>query len=251
MTDTPVLPSQFRLYRVRNTGPSPVTLKHKILGNVALKPGQERTVPIQILLVNLGDPSTQDNGRDQARTDELNRVRRKWGFNRGMDPNSAWTERAEVPTNPGIFVGPYCPTVEVHDEDGNRIYFIHDDPTGEHASTASLTAGEYETSDTQFLARRLEELEAEQRRLVDQINAQNKLTNPSTSTRVDDAGEVTTTDDLVAKIEASLEAEAEQVQSQAERNAIRDDIPPPPPADSDTLTTDSPRTSRIGGKRGK
>ena len=103
--------------KIRNVGSADVTLRHDAHGDVTIAPGKAADVDFEVALVNLGNPAAEGDPNV-----ELTRVQQTWGFHRGLT-SEAWTDAA--------------PAVEVYDDDGNRLFMLHDDPTGERAAEAA------------------------------------------------------------------------------------------------------------------
>jgi hypothetical protein len=240
---------------VVNTGDHAVTLRHTRLGDLTLAPGKKRTVPIEVALVNLGNPEANDRGKVRERSDEFKRIQRKWGFNKGFYSEDAWFG-VGVETALGTPVGPYCPPIEVYDPDTNeRLYFIHDDPHGVQSGHA--TAGRIQLgSDESMLTQQVAALQRQITLLGDQLAAQQAS---STAPRAffEGQSDQTDPDDKTAALAATPEldeafakaaataATAAKGQTQAERNEARDEIPMPA-EDEPPVGKDKPSTGRIG-----
>lgn len=280
----------YDLVVVRNVGKKTVTLRHKAMGDVDVEPGKQRTIPVGIALVNLGNPATTDSGRRRDRTMEFEQVQRKWGFNRGFFSEDAWMGVGRD-TITGEPVGPYCPTIECYDLAGERMFFVHDDPDGRR-NIRDLSALSEAASDDRFVGAKIEDLQAQIVQLQDLMQAKAEAgQDPGASTSV--VAESATRDIPLAALE-QLGITPEQLaealahvaahpdpdttiitgegdttvlvgtgdgigsdahdqttaQIQAERNELRDQIPPPPPAEP-PLKKDAAASPRIGGGKSK
>lgn len=273
----------YDLVVVRNTGRQMITLRHKEMGDVDLLPGKQRTIPVGIALVNLGNPGARDNGRKNDRTMEIHRVQRKWGYNRGFYTETAWFEKGKDTTT-GEEVGPFCPTVECYSLDGERMYFIHDDPKGVK-NTRDLSRLEEAASDDRYVHQSIEQLQEQMTRLQDLIASKaegedgkdaSDFLAPSIdipeaalealgitkeqmaqalalAAGVTDDETVDKTDDSAVDDTPPPSPPPDAVvggQSQAERNEQRDQIPSAP-ATEPPLTKDKPATPRVGGGKSK
>ena len=263
----------YDLVVVRNTGKKPLTLRHKNMGDVELQPGKQRTIPVGIALVNLGNPGARDNGRRNDRTREIQRVQRKWGFNRGFFSESAWFEKGKDNLT-GEDVGPFCPTIEAYSLDGERMFFVHDDPLGVK-NTRDLSRLEDAASDDRFVRMEMDELKQQLTRLQDLVQSKEEgdsdgadfvapvdipqaaldalgITQEQMSQALAVAAGVSdepeTSVDTTA--DSSTVAVEDESQSQAERNEQREQLPQPPD-DEKPLAKDKPATPRIGGSGSK
>lgn len=223
------------LLTVRNTHASkPLVLRHDISGPTVIQPGKDRIVPLNVAVVNFGNPGAVNDGRNQNRDAEVKHVYTWWGFYPGMMSDDAWLGVGiEAGTSPPKQIGPLCPPAECYDLDGNRVWMIHDDPAGDHrdsATSASINQS-FDKNTTDGMQAQIDQLS---RQLRDVLAAQNGTT-PAPPPE-DDGPDVG----------AMLAGAMEQVQSQAERNAQRDEIPQPPADES--VAKDKPRTTRSGSR---
>lgn len=223
------------LLKVRNTHPSkPLVLKHDVAGNVVIQPGKERIVPLNVAVVNFGNPGAVNDGRNQIRDAEVKHVYTTWGFYPGMMSDSAWIGVGiEAGTNPPKQIGPLCPSAECYDLDDNRVWMIHDDPNGDHrdSATAASISDSFDKTTADGMQAQIDQLS---RQLRDVLAASQG--EPEPEPKWDDDSDV----------EPALAAAMEQVQSQADRNAQRDEIPQPPATES--VAKDKPRTARTGSR---
>lgn len=225
------------LVKLRNVGDKPYTLRHAQHepDGFTLQPGgKDRICHLGVALLYLGNPAAVNKGpaqTDRHRDAELKRIQRKWGYYRGLMSDEAWLG-VGVDKVTGQEVGPFVPTIECFDLDDQRMWMVHDDPTGKRRST--LTDARIEDSlSGRAVEAEISELKDQVRRLTDILAAQTAAA----------AG-----DEPVdpASVEAQLASAMEPDQSQAERNEQRDDIPPPPK--SGKVTKDKPRTPKAGAR---
>ena len=150
------------------------------------------------------------------------------GFYPGMMPRRGVREGVATDGD-GNEIGPFRPTAECYDLDGNRVSrIIHDDRLGEHRDSSVIA----QINDT-FTARTAEGMQTQidrlQRQMQDILASGQELPAPSP-------------DDEDGGVEALLATAMEQ--TQAERNAQREEIPKPP--SEETVKKDKPRTTRTG-----
>lgn len=224
------------LVTVRNTGTKPLVLKHDLLGDTTIQPGKDRIVPVKLATSSFGNPAAVNDPRNRLRDVEVSSIYTRWGFYPGMMSDSAWSGvGTEAGTDPPKQIGPLCPQAECYDLDGNRVWMIHDDPTGEHRDSASGA-----TITPSIEARTAVEMQSQidtlSRQLQAMVNAQGSQVDTTPKATLDGADE--------GGVEAMLADAMQQVQTQAERNAQRDEIPQPP-ADAG-VSQDKPRTPRTG-----
>lgn len=228
------------LLEVRNTSDHPVTLRHDREGDVVIKPFGKRIVPLHVAAVNFGNPAARNEGKNKLRDAEIRHVQTFWGFYPGMYPDAAWTESVRLPNEPTeTWVGPLCPPCEVYDiETEQRVWMVHDDPYGEHGLDAQLADRMSEGGDERFLHARINQLEAQLQQLLNIATARGSVVAPGDDTAEDDA--------VLASVGAAMQQVQGEALAQAERNAQRDEIPPPPP--DTTVRPDNPRTTRSGAR---
>lgn len=188
------------IVKLRNVGDTAYIAKHDRYGEIVVEPGKDRIVPLAVALVCFGNPGARNMRNNPLRDLELRHIKLYHGFAEGLQPDSDWEESV-------------CPKIEVYDvETDERIWMVHDDPTGEKASADLGAAVADATNPEAILARHRAEHE---QRLTEAIDG--------------------------------IEEHPDSGLTQAERNAIRDDIPKP--ADDELAPTkDKPRTTR-GGSR--
>lgn len=209
------------IVKVRNTSPDkPLKLRHDVSPDIVIAPGAERIVPSEYATIAFGNPAARNEGKQKNRDAELKAARTWWGHYPGIDTEEDWERDG--------------PKFEVYDMDGNRIWMVLDDPTGEHAAAVAgaILDG---PSDSDVIGGRIEQLEAQIAKLTALLTAQTPDTAvpvpAPTDTEPEDA---TTGDDPAAPVEG-----------QTERNEARDDIPKPRQSG---VKKDGPRTTRVGGR---
>ncbi len=112
-----------QIVRITNTGDTDLILTHNGDRYVVPVDGS-KIVPYECAASAFGDPRARDNGRDKGRTDIYEHTRAMWNFNLGFDDADAWEAKR--------------PRFEAHDvNSGDRIWFVIDDPKGEHIYDAT------------------------------------------------------------------------------------------------------------------
>lgn len=216
------------LVNVKNLDPDkPLVLKHDEQGDITIPAGGERVVPLDHASIAFGHPATKNDGRDDARDRMYAATRTYWGFYPGIDTEDDWED-----------IGPHF---EVYSLDGERIFMVLDDPTGEKsnpefASSADLTnsaAVEKAMADMQ------KQIEQMQKIIVagqagDASAAE--LPTPA-ATEVADGSKDSKGD--------KLPDSADHADDQTERNEKRDELPKPV---RKVVSKDKPRTTRSGGR---
>jgi hypothetical protein len=271
------------LIKIVNKGDTPLVLRHDGKGHVTIDPGKFRILTVDYAHIHFGDPRAVDAGKDKARTTEFEHARTTWGFYPGLMPEAAWEGRAV--NNEGETVGPYKPQVECYDLEDNRVFMVIDDPDG--SMQAQLTGiPTMDQSDQVERNAMAQQLAAQQKQINDlsalvlmqqqgvpggdPLTAQVEHNVPADErpafTREqllamlddldedeDDEPELGPNPGKAAKATKATKASkaaaaAAQTASQADRNEKRDEIPNPP-ADEPPVTSDSPKTTRIGGSK--
>ena len=176
-----------------NVGTEDYIAKHDRYGEILIPAGSSKIMPLAVALVCFGNPGSRNDGKNKLRDLELKHVQLYHGFPAGFVPDSAWED--------------WRPKVEIYDvENDTRIWMVHDDPTGENASSGLAETIAQATNPEAILARHRAEQEARH---------------------------------------AEALAEPSHELTHAERNQVRDDIPTAPD-DEDEPTEDKPRTARAG-----
>lgn len=237
----------YDLLVIRNVGDKPITLRHRNIGDVDIEPGQQRTLPAAFALVNLGDPTKRDTQRMKERTGEVKRVRRKWGFNRGFVTNAAWfgvghSVRDNSPA------GPFCPPIEVYSLEGERLWFIHDDPDGTKTDQSDAIGVVEAAGDSRFVNSRIETLERELERMKGLLAMRQEfdasksaaLEAPPEELGLDEPDIADNRNKPTPKV-----PDAPVKQSQADRNKTADEMPRP---SKRAVGKDRPRSTRPGPK---
>lgn len=216
--------------KLRNIGDKPYKIRHAKYEpeGFMLEPGAERITHLGVALLYLGNPAAVNRGPTQAeklRDAEIKRVHRKWGFCRGLMSEEAWYG-AGLDKLSGEPCGPFVPQIEVYDLDDNRMWMIHDDPTGERRNPQ--------------IAERV--MDAQTGKAMEQELAELKLLVKDLLASKNDGAPPPDP----ASIESRLGEAMEPDQTQAERNETRDDIPPPPKTGK--VGKDKPRTTKSGSR---
>lgn len=205
---------------VKNTGTKPLRLAHDALGDVILRPDEQKILTLEYVNVHFGNPSARDVGKDKARTDTYNKVRVNWGFYAGMEPDELWEERR--------------PRFEVHalgenGQPGERVWTVLEDPEGVKSGP---TLDDRALDDPRFVNAKIVELSAQIERLTALVNQQQSRTVEGISAQqvAQHMERITDTKDVSADIADELDT----------------GILPSAPADERPVTKDAPRTPRTG-----
>lgn len=193
------------IVKVKNVGDKPVTLRHDRYGDMTLDPGKSRIIPLAIALVNFGNPGAIDiDAKNKLREAERRHVWGWWGYFPGLMTPAEWEALR--------------PTIEVYDVEDNRVYMVHDDPYGEHASS-EIQGAVIAATDPDALYQA--GLAMQQKRLAEAEDSDDE--HP-----------------LIPGDETGI--------TQAQRNALRDEIPTPA-HDEPAPKRDAPRAPRSGPRR--
>lgn len=156
------------IVQVVNVGNRPYTFKHDRIGDLTLKPGERKAVPLALCLVSLGNPGAVDSGKNRHREDERKHVFAYNGFHPGISEPEEWAE--------------LCPPIEVYSLEGDRVWMVHDDPYGEKASMQTMDAINQATDPEQIMRNAIAIAEAEAARRVAEMEA----AAPTSATEVPD-----------------------------------------------------------------
>lgn len=201
------------LVNVTNTSPDrPLVLRHDGEGDVVIAPGASRVVPLEYATVSFGHPAAKGDNRKV----EYGLCRTLWGHYPGIDTEDDW-ERTR-------------PRFEVTDLDGARIWMVLDDPEGVNGFSGPAAV---DLADDSSVLKAMERMQAEIDRMA-KILASGKGEDAAAA----HASPISTSTEPPDTSGAMLE-------SQAERNEHREDLPTPKtrPARRDT-----PRSPRTGSK---
>lgn len=223
------------LVRVKNVDDKPLYLQHDREGDMVLNPNAETVMSLDYACSQFGNPGARNEGKNHVRDVEYAKIQVRWGFFNGIE--KAQEQESGKPYSWDVLK----PKIQVTDMEGKRIYMLCEDPKG--TLNGELGDTRTEATEGQFVNAQIAALQAqigELTALVLQSQPEKLAATPSeplaSATKLDESD--------VPEDEAfdPLHPEA-AAQSQARRNAQRDDIPKP---QNKPVKKDSPRTTRVG-----
>ena len=232
------------LVRIVNTSDDKTyTLHHDRHGDSVIAPGRTAIVDLEVALVHLGNTGLENRSASERWRDaEVTRVQTMWGYYKGLHSDSAWNgvgiDNLIKPEHPNHKVGPFRPQLEVYDVEDppNRMWFIHDDPSGANRS-AVLADHIADVSSGRAIDAEIRALNDQIRHLTDIATAQQAaLATLGVGSGPPEPG--TTEAALAAAMDTDV---------QGDRNVQRFDIPKPAEPDG-PVPKDRPRTPRVGSR---
>lgn len=234
------------LVKVLNTGSTPLTLKHDDVragGDITIAPGESRIVRGDYVALNFGNPGARNEGRNRVREADHKNLLTRWGFYSGLYPDAAWEEEA-LALN-GTVVGPFkpqfeCWTVTDSSDTAQRIWTILDDPEGTRVNPTAGAVVVQQNTDVETLHAQIAAMAAQMASLTNLVA---QLTTEGAPRTADTDAKPTTG---VADTGGAGAGAGGSTETQESRNEQRDQIPAPPVTEP-PVTTDRPRTRRVGG----
>jgi hypothetical protein len=158
--------TNYDLIRIKNVGDTDLVLR----GNVryTIPAGNDRIIPFTEAASWFGDPRLRNEGRDQMRTMAWRQIQNLWGFTEGM---TYLKDRWDV-TQGFKTWDDFKPKVEMYDMDGERVYFIIDDPDGEQ-SFAGPNLIDPAYTDTEALQRQMKVMEKQMADMMQLLSERN------------------------------------------------------------------------------
>jgi hypothetical protein len=144
--------------RAVNTGPTPFVITHN-RERLVIPANGDRVVPWEAMISLWGDPQTSDN-RQQTRQDYSLALRGGFGWFTGLNAEEEWTERR--------------PPIEWWTLEGERLWTVLDDPTGEHARNATPQRQLEQGSDAAFLMETIRTMQTQMEQLQSALDQRNE-----------------------------------------------------------------------------
>lgn len=144
--------------RAVNTGPKPFIITHN-REQLVVPANGDRVVPWDAMVSLWGDPATIDD-RNRTRHDYGMLLRGGFGWFAGLNTEADWAERR--------------PSIEWFTLEGERVWTVLDDPSGEKAAAGVVRPME-QGSDSAFLMQTIAQLQAQMEQMqsaLDQRTAQ-------------------------------------------------------------------------------